>query len=123
MLKAVHKTCGIRKEIGDTSNRMKTDWEKTWDEAYMYWSYRLLMLFACVSCVMFIIVDSLNLCLRGERRAGAGGLWDVCSSSQHNHGERPVARECLRDEVPRHRGYDGADLGHGQELPGCMSKD
>ncbi len=123
MLKAVHKTCGLRTEIGHTFNRMKDDWEKTWDEAYMYWSYRLLMLFACVSCVMFIIVDSLNLCLRGERRAGGGGLWDVCSSSQHNHGERPVARECLRDEVPRHRGYDGADLGHGQELPGCMSKD
>jgi len=123
MLKAVHKTCGIRKEIGDTSNRMKTDWEKTWDEAYMYWSYRLLMLFACVSCVMFIIVDSLNLCLRGERRAGAGGPGDVYSASQHHDAERPVARGCLRDEVPRHRGDDGPDLGAGQELPGCMSKD
>ena len=123
MLKAVHKTCGLRTEIGHTFNRMKDDWEKTWDEAYMYWSYRLLMLFACVSCVMFIIVDSLNLCLRGERRAGAGGRGDVYSESQHHDGERPVARGCLRDEVPRHRGYDGPDLGPGQELPGCMSKD
>ncbi len=101
MIKAIHKTCGVRQEIGHTFTQMKEDWDNTWAEAYMYWSYRLLMLFACVSCVMFIIVDSLNLCLRGEGRAGACGHTYVYSASQHHDAERPVARSYLRDEVPR----------------------
>ncbi len=114
MIKAIHKTCGVRQEIGQTFTQMKEDWDNTWAEAYMYWSYRLLMLFACVSCVMFIIVDSLNLCLRGEGRAGACGQTYVYSASQHHDPERLVARSALRPEV---------SLGAGQDLPGCMSKD
>ena len=101
MIKAIHKTCGVRQEIGHTFTQMKEDWDNTWAEAYMYWSYRLLMLFACVSCVVFIIVDSLNLCLRGEGRAGACGQTYVYSASQHHDPERLVARSYLRDEVPR----------------------